>query len=288
MHKLPVFATVGRAYSFLVNDFNTIVRLSWLPLLLVTVVQYLAARATYEEMVAALEARNLAAASGPRMWEAVSGIFGIVGTAIVAVALHRVILFGDRKDNQYYYLGFGRVELLFVLLPVVIGVIFLAISYLTAGADEAPFVLAVFVVLIFAFFYVMVRLSLIFPIVVVEGRYDFGQAWALTRGNFWRLFATWLVAVIPLLFGFMILASLFGGLAGVGGMFEASQSDDPVGTALKAAVATAEAAFSLPMIVLGFAFSLVSGAVGVAVLSYSYKFLSGFAPDALLSPPPAG
>ncbi|NWG23342.1 MAG: hypothetical protein HXY30_02815 [Pseudorhodoplanes sp.] len=286
MHKLPVFATVGRAYSFLVNECGTIVRLSWLALLLVTLVQYFAARATYEEMVAALEARNLAAASGPRMWEAVSGIFGVVGTAVVAVALHRVILFGDRKDNQYYYLGFGRVELLFVLLPVAIGAIFLALSFLSAESDEeSPFVLAAFAVIVFAFFYVMVRLSLIFPIVVVEGRYDFGQAWALTRGNFWRLFATWLVAVIPLLLIFMLLASLFGGLAGVGGMFEASQSDDPVGATLRAAVETAEAAFSFPMIVLGFAFSLVSGAVGVAVLSYSYKFLCGFAPDAILSPP---
>lgn len=282
--KLPVFATVSRAYSFLINDFSTIVRLSWLPLLLTSVVQYFAARATYDAVVTALEARDLAAGSGPRFWEMVSGLVGVAGTAIVAVALHRVILFGDRKPGQFYYLAFGKIEALFVALPVAVSLFFVITSH-TFTAEQGAFLAALSLFLIFGFFYAMVRLSLIFPVVVVEGRYNFGQAWALSRGNFWRLFATWIVAVIPLFLVFFFLATSFGGLRGVGAMFEASQADDPTGAALKAAVETAEAALTLPMLVLGFAFSLVSGAVGVAILSYAYKYLSGSAPDALLPPP---
>jgi hypothetical protein len=284
--KLPVFATVSRAYSFLINDFSTILRLSWLPLLLTSIVQYFAAQATYDSVVAALEARDLAAGSGPRLWEMVSGLVGIAGTAIVAVALHRVILFGDRKPGQKYYLAFGRTEALFVALPVAISLFFVITSY-TFTAEQGAFLAALSLFLIFGFFYVMVRMSLIFPVVVVQGRYDFGHAWALSRGNFWRLFATWIVSVTPLFIVFFFIATSLGGLRGVGAMFEALQSDDPTGAALKAAVETAEAALSLPMIMLGFVFSLVSGAVGVAILSYAYKYLSGKTPDALL-PPPGG
>lgn len=285
MQKLPVFATVNRAFAFLIHEFSTIVRLSWLPLAITTLVQYFAARATYDAAVAALEARSLADSQGPSFWEAVSGLIGVAGTAIVAVALHRVILFGDRKPGQYYYIGFGRTELLFVILPIAIMLFFLLVGYSFSIAETNAFLAAFSLFMIFGSFYVMVRMELIFPIVVLEGRYDFGRAWALTRGNFWRLFACWIVAMIPLFGGFFILSSLLGGLRGVGAMFDAPNTDDPTMAALRAAVETADAAASLPILLLGFGFSLVSGAVGVALLSYSYKYLSGSAPDALLAPP---
>lgn len=287
MYKLPVFATVSRAYAFLVNEFGTILRLSWLPLLLTTIVQYFAARATYDAALAALEARDLAATSGPRFWELLSGLIGVAGTAVVAVALHRVILFGDRKPGQNYYLAFGRIEALFVILPVAVGLFFLFMSVFFSAAETGAFMAALSLFLIFAFFYAMVRLSLIFPLVVAEGRYNFGRAWMLSRGNFWRLLASWLIAFIPLFGAFFVLATTLGGLRGVGAMFEATQASDPELAALRAAVETAEAAATLPMLLLGFAFSIVSGAVGVAILSYAYKYLTGTAPDSLLTPPAA-
>lgn len=285
MYRLPVFATVNRAYAFLINDFSTIVRLSWLPLLLATIVQYVAAHAIYDSAVAALEARTPPSGDWPSFWESVSGLIGIVGTAIVAVALHRVILFGDRKPGQFYHIAFGRTEMLFVALPVAVSLFFLLMSASFVTVESGAFLAAFSLLLIFTFFYAMVRLELIFPITVVEGQYNFGRAWALTRGNFWRLLMAWIVAMIPLFAGFFLV--MFGAFRGFGSLFDFSETDDASLAMLRRAVEAAEAAASIPMVAVGFCFSLASGAVGAALLCYAYKFLSGTTPDALLPPPPS-
>jgi len=44
------------------------------------------------------------------------------------------------------------------------------------------------------------------PLTVVEGRYDFASAWALTRGNFWRLVGLWLVVAIPMIVVALVVA----------------------------------------------------------------------------------
>src|SRR5262245_57166124 len=122
LYKVPVFETAGHAYRFLLNEAGTILRLSWFPLLVVTIVQYLAARAQFAAMRSAIETGGFKALSGLTTWhwQLPSAIATFLGTAVVAVALHRVILFGQREPGRLIHLAFGKVELLFAALPVIL------------------------------------------------------------------------------------------------------------------------------------------------------------------------
>ena len=64
--------------------------------------------------------------------------------------------------------------------------------------------------------FVLVRLALVLPITVLEGRYKFDQSWSLTRGNFWRLVGLWLVVLIPVLIILAIFNALTSPFAGLG------------------------------------------------------------------------
>src|SRR5690349_427336 len=99
--KLPIFDTIGEAYLFVGREFATIIGVSWLPLAITAIATYFA-----DEYVALLGAKILAVAL----------------SAIVAVALHRLILFGDRAPRTWFgvpwlNLRFGKVEALFALPP---------------------------------------------------------------------------------------------------------------------------------------------------------------------------
>jgi hypothetical protein len=277
MRKLPVFATAGRAYGFLLREFATILRLAWFPTLVVVIVQYFATRALYAAMRSMIEAGNIAGASALATvspWQIVSVVALLLGTAIVAVALHRVILFGDRRPGRFIHLAVGKVELLFALLPIAFYLatagIFLS-GALVASLSAAPtFVALLGVSAVVAFFFLAIRLLLIFPVTVVERRYDFSQTWALTRGNFWRILGLWIVVFVPILIVLAVVQFLIGG------------NVLPASTPME--VFDRIEALLIPTLVMTFVSIIVQGALGVGVLSYSYKALSGLAPDEVVSP----
>ena len=272
VQDLRVFGTVGRAYGFLFREFGTILRLSWLPLLLLTIVQYFVGLAIIQPI-----ADDPTDLSG--MFTSPSGMLGSLtnllaytaGTAVVAVALHRVILFGARRPGQYFYLSFGRTEWLFMatLLSAYLASVLLfgAIFYLMPPWLTMLLSLFLFVTVI----YLWVRLSLIFPVIVAEGRYDFGQARAITRDRFWRLFGLWLVVFVPILLVSSIVQPLvaFGSFRATPELLATHAQDVPT---------------HIKLSVMSFVLTLVSGALGVAVLSYAYKALSGRGPDDIVTP----
>ena len=94
MQEFRIFATAGEAYRFLVREIGTILRLCWLPLLLVTLIQIIVTvlligqHDLFDDTFAFFA--SPAAVAG---W-AIRSLVSIIGTAIAAVALHRVILFG--------------------------------------------------------------------------------------------------------------------------------------------------------------------------------------------------
>ena len=133
MQKLPLFDVIGNTYRFLFREWWTILRLSWFPLLIVTVVNFYVGWVTMTRMGAVFQGAPTDIFSGVSQNVTLSGISALVmmlGTAIVAVALHRVILFGDRKPEQYIYFAFDRVEGLFFLLPLVVTVAGIALMLL--------------------------------------------------------------------------------------------------------------------------------------------------------------
>ena len=285
MHKLPVFATAGLAYQFLLREAGTILRLSWFPLLIVTIIQYFAMRAQFAAMRSAFESGNIGALNmnfPMWQWQIANIVVALLGSAIVAVALHRVILLGDRKPGRFLYVAFGKVELLFALLPIILMVPIIVVSFLAFGlgltllpksASWVAFV-GLFLMWVGAVF-VFVRLALVLPLAVLEGRYNFSQSWSLTRGNFWRLVGLWLVVLIPLLIILAIFSALTSPFAGLG---------TAASTKSISAMFEQLDSFLLVQSIFGFVWAIVVGALGVAVLSYSYKALSGLSPDAVWTP----
>jgi hypothetical protein len=272
MADFKVFATAGEAYRFLARELGTILRLSWLPLLIATVLQNFIAIAVMGRTGANVPDPSTSLLSPSALFAAAIGFFIIVaGTAIVAVALHRVILFGERREGEFFYLRFGRTELLFMLLPLAV---YLAVTllFLVLFVLLPTWLFAVpALIFLLALIYFGIRFSLIFPVTVMKGRYDFDEVQAITRGHFWRLFALWLLTMLPALFVSTLLQRLvtFGSLS-----VDLDQLANYVLT-----TPTLIALSVLQIIV-----AIVLGALGVATLSYSYKALIGGAPDEVLTP----
>jgi len=248
--KLPVFETAAAAFLFAWYEFATIVRLSWFPLLVASLAGYFATQR------AALIAT----------W-----LLSIATWAVIAASLHRVILFGDRQPGTWLNLRFGKVEALFALPPL-LGVLLLVVLealgvplewHVTGGAALVGW--GVMAVVLFF----LARFSLIFPIAVMERRFDFAQAWALSEGNVWRMIAVWLIVTMP---AYAVVAALESLLLAVlkfvpgapaAGQFEGSL---------------------LQLLVLTYPTSIVIGALCVAILSFTYKSLAGFPAEAVLKP----
>ena len=58
MQKLPVFATIAKAYGFVGREFATIIRLSWFPVLIGVAFQYVASMMTYRHFIDAMNGRR--------------------------------------------------------------------------------------------------------------------------------------------------------------------------------------------------------------------------------------
>jgi len=289
VHKLPVFATAGLVYRFLFGELGTIARLSWFPLLLVFLVLYAVAYFAFEAMREALPSvlsgDPAATLKGKLVWQAAGLIALLAGTSVVAVALHRVILFGDRKPGRLCYFAFGKIELLFLLLPLVAYATLFSINFLVVmnfRSLPTPGFVLLSVSAGFALLWLALRLLLIFPVIVVEGRYDFSQAWTLTRRNFWRMVGTLIVTGVPLILVMLALQLLLMSAMG----FDLLPRPGAGGTDPMRAMLERQfrLTFSIPMMVFSYLAMIVYGAIGVALLSYSYKALSGHAPDELLQP----
>jgi len=287
LHRLAVFATAGRAYQFLLREAGTILRLSWFPLLFVTIIQYFAVHAHFAAMRSALAAGSPAALTGFSpvwQWQIANTIVTVLGSAIVAVALHRVILLGDRKPGRYLYAAFGKVEMLFALLPVIVVVPIVLVAVLVFGLAAIliprsfwPLVVVLFMLGYGAFVFVVIRFSLILPIAVLERRYNFVQAWSLTRGNFWRMVGLWLVVFIP-------VAVVVGIISYATSPFGSLVPTPPKATAEVIRMFDTIESRLLIQSVFGYLWSIIGGALGVAVLSYTYKALSGVDADAVWTP----
>jgi hypothetical protein len=197
------------------------------------------------------------------------GIINALAASVAAVALHRVILFGERRPGRFFHWSFGRAEKLFTAVMLVTQVI--SIGSLVIFVYVVPGFLAVIIGLLsfVVFIYVITRFALIFPVMVVEERVDLALAQRLTSGRFWRLFGIFVLVVVPMLIVQAVLQPLV-----VFGTF----------------LPTAEALASVGMpalirvLVLNYVFTIALAALGVALLSYAYKALTEHAPEETVRP----
>lgn len=234
MNKLPVFRTAGRAIGFTFYNGFTIFRLAWLPFTAYLVAQYALAFVIITSLgvpvTGALNPFTVGVIFGKALFLNIANILlQALVVAAVAVSIHRVILFRDRREGNYFNFAFGKTEALYLLMGFISALIFLSVFaaffapliYLASGGDpvgafkavwEDPkslqkviaFDMRIFGALYFVVWviliYVSLRLAVWPPAVVATNRLSLGEAWGLTRGNVWRF-----VGAFVLTFGWIYL-----------------------------------------------------------------------------------
>lgn len=220
--KLPVFAAFGASISYIAAHFLTLVRITWLPALLM-----MAAMAYF--MPPMLEAQmNFALAGGDATDETAAFVLmaqtlkascyislasAILYPMLIAGVLRHVIR-GEAPRFLPFYLWFGadefRVLISYIVLVVmfalagfagVLGVMVLGIvaglASQEAGGLVAAALAAAFIV---AFVWFALRMSLIFPATVADRTIGVGRSWQVTRGAAWSLLFYWILWGIVLAF----------------------------------------------------------------------------------------
>lgn len=197
---------------------------------------------------------------------------GLVVQAMIAAAVFRLVL--DPEDSRRHPVQFGREEahlivlalaytllsLLAVVAAVLVGGL---VAGLAAAAGASPFVgILTGFVLMGALLYVAVRMSLGPVITFSEGRIAIFESWDVTRGLFWPILGSYVLAIIAVAIFYLlslVLAAALGALLS-GGDLQA------VGRLMSPDMTSIEAFFS-PGQVLMLLFSAFMSAVYNAVMS---------------------
>ena len=199
-----------------------------------------------------LAAMNFQAGADPRqvldLFRQVAPAYVVLLAAVLVLysvtyaAMNRAVL--RPSDDAFGYLRLSSDELrqlglfaligalgfvLYIAIVLVATTLVMVVSLASGGAASAGTALAVVVlipIVICAFVYLAVRLSLASPLTFVTHKIDLFGSWELTRGRFWPLFGTYLIAfalnVVVLLLTFAIaiaaMAIAGGGLGALAGV----------------------------------------------------------------------
>ena len=168
----------------------------------------------------------------------VEGVFvpiALISIAVFSCAVYRAVLRPD--DRRFARLRIGGDELRMVLLMVVVSLIALvgfvvlvvvlvvvggvavALTKASNGVVMVVTVVVVYGAMLWGFIWLGVRLSLAGPMTFAQRRLRITSAWKLTRGRFWPLLGSYLLAFAFLLILYMVAFSFYGviGFAAGGG-----------------------------------------------------------------------
>jgi hypothetical protein len=207
VNRIPVFQTVSRTYGFLLGDIATILQVTWLPMLVVAVLNFYVGGASMDEAIAAKGEPGASQMAGASY---LVGFLALLANVMVLVALLRVVMFGQRPGNAPFYLWFGMTEarlvLTYILLTIAAiagviggGILLGLLGAVSAGAGAAGSVVGLLSsVLIVVIVWVFLKLVIVPAVVVAENNLGVERAWELMKGNALRMFGVLVLVYIPL------------------------------------------------------------------------------------------
>jgi hypothetical protein len=165
----------------------------------------------------------------------------LVAASIVVAATCRAVLTPSKPGFFYMRLGGAELRLLGAYLVVLVGVIVSIVAFVLLmglvvggavmssggmGADTPPAALALVYPIVFGaiilWVWISVRLSLVGPITVAEGRFALGRSWSATKGRFWTLLdlgaatmVRWFIVYMAMIILMMVVAMVGVSAAGV-------------------------------------------------------------------------
>ncbi len=250
--KLPVFTALGALLSYIAVHFFTLIKIIWLPTLLLTAVMAYVMPSMMDaqlQLVAIEETGDpaqAAAALAPLLRN--SGLIFVASLVLYPMMMAGVLKHVIRGDAPRlpFYLQFGGDELRMLLayilvfiisivvaivgilgasvIGVVVGVALGAISEAAAGLGMLILVLATIVAVI----WFALRLSLVFPAAIGARSVGVAQSWEQTKGATLGLFFYWFITLILM----MVLMTpvwllMAGGYFSVFGEFFSAAMADP-------------------------------------------------------------
>lgn len=234
MTKIPVGATIARAYGFAFGSFLKVLGILWLPLLLAWIPSFLL-QPRLQALSARIMAHDISAIA--QLWSILLPFYLAVFILMCMQAIGVVRLALGVQPPAWFYFSLGKPvwrlfgNLLLMILIVVLGTIAAVLAGLLVGfllsamarAADFPaltatlnFVLVIAHLAIWcAWFYCLVRLTFLLAPVIAEEQAGMalGRAWTLGRGNFWRMFLVLLSVLLPFLLlegGGLAMAMLHG------------------------------------------------------------------------------
>ena len=142
---------------------------------------------------------------------------------VLNAAIFRAALYPERQELSYIRIGMDELRLFgllfFLSIAFFIGffIVTLVVELLVIGlimAGGATRILGVLLAIIGVFvilgtmIYFVVRLSSAGPLTILRKKITIGEAWRVTRGNFWSLFGTYAVVAVVSLIAFSVVIKL--------------------------------------------------------------------------------
>lgn len=306
--QLPIFQVLGRALWFELANLFTLFRLTWFPLALLIAAQIVVASFAVARAgdVAFASPEGILAFWG-LMWTI--GLLQMIAFAVVAVQVHRVILFNQRRPNEYFSYPFGGTELRYIVMGIISSIVvvvpfvvamfayfmmrmkvsammvFVALAptnVKNSATDSLIFIVAIIVGLILSY-WLMLRLSVWPPSVVANNRLWPGEAWRLTRGQAWAMLGLFILS------GFVLIIAIIAIQTAFVVWFPASFASQVDAKAmLKDVVFNSVAPTDPNQILLEFISQFINTTFAVAIVSFAYKALRGLNMDQPIDAPNAG
>lgn len=240
----------------------------------------------------------------PARWLAWSlMVLGFLPYTLFGVAWHRYTLLGPARGavplvpawHRRHWRFFGyliAVTLIFYFAWIAIMVLVLGTGLLglgTEGAPQAIGFLATAIGLFVGLFYLMVRVSFVFPAAAVDETYGLGHSWAHTRGQGFRLLAALVLSSLPMLVLLVLVAVQFGEFLAADSSAPVSSGADPVELTPEDLAARLPEPDPTLVLLIQFPIAVINYvlmAVTVSVVSIAFRVCTGWVPAGGVPPAP--